>query len=195
MALLGSLGLGAVLTAKDQMSRTFNRVNQSFVRLHKQADTSLKGVEQRIESLQNKMDRARKGMRGSMIMMGVGGAVSLPFVMATKGAIEFEDQLGKLKGLLAGKGIFGEEATKQTAEFGMMIKDVANNSRQDLDMITEASYDVVSGLENMASVGPVLQRAADLATAANGDIDASSKAVISTMNTFGVRWGDTMTEV
>lgn len=194
MALLGSLGFGAVLTAKDQMSGTFNRVNQSFVRLHKQADTSLKGVEERIEALQNKMDRARKGMRGSMIMMGIGGAVALPFVMATRGAIKFEDQLGKLKGLLAGKGIFGEEAIKQTAEFGEMIKNVANNSRQDLEMITTASYDVVSGLENMASVAPVLQRVADLATSANGSIESSSEAVITSMNTFGVRWGDTMTE-
>ena len=194
MGLLGSLGFGAVLTAKDQMSRTFDRVNQSFVRLHKQADTSLRGVEERIEALQNKMDRARKGMRGSLMMMGAGGAVALPFVMATKGAIEFEDQLGKLKGLLSGKGIFGEEATRQAAQFGVMIKKVANNSRQDLEMITTASYDVVSGLENMASVAPVLQRVADLATSANGSIESSSEAVITSMNTFGVRWGDTMTE-
>ncbi len=194
MALLGALGLGAVLTAKDQMSSTFNRVNQSFVRLHKQADTSLRGVEERIESLQNKMDRARKGMRGSMIAMGVGGAIAAPFLLMTRGAIKFEDQLGKLKGLLAGKGIFGDAADKQTAAFGMMIKNVANNSRQDLDMITTASYDVVSGLENMASVAPVLQRVADLATSANGSIESSSEAVITSMNTFGVRWGDTMTE-
>jgi DNA repair exonuclease SbcCD ATPase subunit len=195
MALVNTLGMGMLLKYDVKGISEMRTAEQTLAKLKRQSESAFKAIEKQADKLRASMDRYKKGFKTSMKVAGTGVILAAPFAYATKEAIKFDDQMGKIRGLLVSKGLFGEDADKAAAEIGAAILAVGDSSRQTQELITAASYDVVSGLENWKAAGPVLQRAADLATSANGNMESSTESLLNTMNTFGVRWGNTMTPV
>jgi TP901 family phage tail tape measure protein len=160
-----------------------------------QSEETFKAFQETAKQLDLQYQRHARNAKIGLGMMGVGAAALGSIGLAARGAVKLEDQIGKLRGLLVAKGFGGEEKDTWAERFSDSIKNVATNTRIAFSQLQTASYGIVSGLENMSAVGPTLQRSADLAVAANGDIASTSNAIINTMNTFGKQWGNTMTEV
>jgi TP901 family phage tail tape measure protein len=189
------MGLGMILQWRDQSARGIRASAANLKRLKGQSEETFKAFQDTAKQLDLQYQRHARNAKIGLGMMGVGAAALGSIGFAARGAVKLEDTIGKLRGLLVAKGFSGEEKDTWAESFSDSIKNVAMNTRIAFGQLQTASYGIVSGLENMSAVGPTLQRSADLAVAANGDIASTANAIINTMNTFGKGWGDTMTEV
>lgn len=194
MSMLGTLGLGAVVTAKDRASRTFDNINRSFVNLQRQANTSLSSVERRMEQLNNQMDRARRGMTGSLKMMGAGMVLATPLALATKAAATYEDSMNDVLSVVVGTGVAEGEARQLVKELGDEILAFAGKTRIPLDQVAASAYELTSALGIETAKG-AFQSAANQAVAGKGTISESTRVMTSVLANFGLRWGAEMTEI
>ncbi len=194
MALLGTLGLGAVVTMKDRASRQMDRLNQSFVRLHKQADRSLKGVEEQMEKLDKRMDRSRAGLGKSLKVMGAGMVMAVPLALAGKAAATFQDSMNDVLSIVMATGLGEDEARAKVKELGDEILAFAGKTRVPLNELAASAYELTSALGIETAKG-AFQSAANQAVAGKGTIVDSTKVMTSVLANFGLDWDATMTKV
>jgi len=193
MALFGTLGLGAVVTMKDRASRQMDRLNQSFVRMHKTADRSLKGVEEQMEKLDKRMDRSRAGVGKSLKVMGTGMVMAAPLALAGKAAATFEDSMNDVLSVVLGTGVAEEEARQRVAELGDEILAFAGKTRIPLAEVAASAYEMTSAL-GIEVAKSAFQSGANMAVAAKGTISESTSVITKVMENYGKRWGDSMSE-
>jgi TP901 family phage tail tape measure protein len=132
------------------------------------------------------------GLQGSL-MMGAGGAAMLmPYKMISSAAMESEDNLAKVKTLLVTTMDF-TEAGQSLELLRDRIFEIGHDSRIPLGDLEKASYDLISADLSLAEAMGALKPTADLAVAGQGSMQESVETMTTLLNTYGKRWGDTLT--
>jgi len=194
MGLANTLGLGVVLTWKDQASAGMDSASRSLKQLHGTSARTAAALVKDTERIRASMDRARAGMRTGMKLMGAGVMIAAPLALAAKKSIDFQDQMLNVKSILVGTGMAEEEAAVRIKALGQNIRDFAGQTRVAFQDLMAAAYPMVSAL-GIEQGSAALRYAADLSVAGMGQMSEGVQTLTSVLETFGVRWGDTMTPV
>jgi TP901 family phage tail tape measure protein len=185
-------GLGAFVTWRGDIDRRMHQTRQSLAKFRGDMANTLRGVKSGTMGISTSLNRMNTGIRGTM-GMGMGSAAMLmPYKTITSAAMESEDNLAKVKSALVATMDFAE-ADRGLVRLRKRIFEIGHDSRISLADLEKASYDLVSADLTLDEAMGALKPTADLAVAGQGTMQESVETMTTLLNTYGKRWGDTLT--
>ncbi len=192
LGMMNTFGLGMVLKVKDDMNRKLVQGQANLRGLQRTAGGTADKVVADAERMTAAMAAFQSTLKVGIGMMVGGAALMAPFALAGLHAAKTEDAMGDIMSLLVGTGMSAEDATRAVHGLSREIINMAGSTRIPLRDIEQAGYDLVSALGMDIGKG-ALQPAVKLAVAGMGTMQESVTTLTSLLNTYGERWGDTLT--
>jgi TP901 family phage tail tape measure protein len=172
--ILNSLGVGILLTARDEMSAVFERAQRAFTKL----DVRSAATAARIES-------AGRQMKASLALMGAGIAgLASGFALAS--------ETGKFEVSMANLKVISGATAKEMRDFRAAILGADQSMytpKESADALREMAAAGFTAKESLGMLQPVL----DLASASLGELGISDAAGLASqaIKAFGKNAGDT----
>jgi len=127
----------------------------------------------------------------SLKVAAAGAVLAAPFLISAKGAAESQQRLADVKSLLVATGDVAE-ADKQIRGLKEAILGMAGDTMIPLADLETATYDLVSANLTAAEAQGALKPTADLAVAGMGSMKEAVTTMAALLNTFALRWDDTL---
>lgn len=112
-------------------------------------------------------------------MAGITVPLTAAFTYAVSAALQFDEAMTNVNSILQ---LGAEEAAALNAQ----ILEIGGSARAGPQAVAEAYYDIVGGVSDAASRIPILNAAIATAEAGNADLGATTSALISIMNSYGL---------
>ena len=178
--------IATILVLKDKMSQPMFKINKNVDKVTKE----MKKSRNEMEKWKNKSVKAMDSViKKSVKVVGAGAAIAGAFAVGTgiKGMLELEESSAKVKSI-AGEAL----------ELNKIQEELLKNSTKakiDFNELADAQYAAISsGVDAAESIDAAVS-ASKLAKAGFTDTESALKLMTSTMNVFGMKGTDAMTEI
>lgn len=192
--IVGQYGLGIQIKAEDKASRVIRQVRGNFDRFRRSAMTNSAKVRGHIESIGDDFRRMRGQMMLGAQFVGAGVAMAAPLFLVSRAAAKSEENLAKVKSLLV-TTMDPAQVEENMHKIQAAIFETGRGSIRPIHELESAMYGLLSANLNVTESMGALKPTADLAVAGLGTMDQAVKLQTTILNTYGKRWGDTLTSI
>ena len=192
--IVGQYGLGVQIKAEDKASRVIKQVRGNFDRFRRSAMANSARVRGHIESIGDDFRRMRSQMMLGAQFVGAGAAMAAPLFLVSRAAAKSEENLAKVKSLLV-TTMDPAQVEENMQKIQTAIFTTGRGSIRPIHELELAMYDLLSANLGVTEAMGALKPTADLAVAGLGTMDQAVKLQTTILNTYGKRWGDTLTSI
>jgi TP901 family phage tail tape measure protein len=188
--IINAYGLGAVIQFQNKASKVIRQVQRDFAGFKASTQRDVANIRAASEHVGTSFRNMRRGMMKDVKMMAAGVAMAAPIALMGKAAAESEDRLGDILSLLVTNRGF-DSARKDILELREEMFQVGADSRVVYKNIETAGYKIASAFGGNIDIAKgIIGSVSDVAIAAKGTMEESTRTMTTIMDTYAHSWID-----